>query len=135
MVTAEIANRAAWITALLLGAQASLGLIRVRVLSRADNSIRRARAWVLTGHAVIGLALPLLALAHGWFSMKLPGIRGTRASGLWIATAALLLLGVQAVTGMTMLRLKEPQRIADRRLHLAMAVLLVALAGAHVFLN
>jgi heme A synthase len=67
--------------------------------------------------------------------MKLPGIRGTSASGLWIATAALLLLGLQAVTGMTMLRLKEPQLIAGRRLHLAMAVILVALAGAHVFLN
>ena len=93
MVTAEIANRAAWITALLLGAQASLGLIRVRVLSRADNSIRRARAWVLTGHAVIGLALPLLALAHGWFSMKLPGIRGTSMAGLWIASSRALAAG------------------------------------------
>jgi len=67
--------------------------------------------------------------------MKLPSIRGTSASGLSIATAALLLLAVQAVTRMTMLRFKEPQRIAIGRLHLAMAVLLAALAGAQVLLN
>jgi len=46
-----------------------------------------------------------------------------------------LLLAVQAVTRMTMLRFKEPQRIAIGRLHLAMAVLLAALAGAQVLLN
>ena len=122
-------------TVLLLGAQASLGLLRVRALPAAGNSLRSPRTWVLTAHAVIGLALPPLALAHGWCSMKLPGIRGTSASGLWIATAALLLLAAQAVTGMTVLRLREPQRIAIRRLHSAMAVLLAALAGAHVLLN
>jgi len=76
-----------------------------------------------------------MALAHGWFSMKLPGICGKCASGLWIATAAFLLLGVQAVTGITMLRLREPQRVAVRRLHSVMAVLLAALVGAHVLLN
>ena len=89
----------------------------------------------MTAHAVIGIALPAVAFAHAWFSMKLPGIRGTNASALWIATVAPLLLVVQAGTGMTMLRLKEPQRIAGRRLHLRMAVLLVVLGGAHVFLN
>jgi hypothetical protein len=135
MGTAEIAHRMAWITALLLGAQASLGLTRVRALPPADSSIRCAGAWVLAGHTAIGLVLPPMALAHGWFSMKLPGIRGASASGLWIATAALLLLAVQVVTGLTMLRLREPERIAIRRAHFAMAVLLAALAGAHVFLN
>jgi hypothetical protein len=36
---------------------------------------------------------------------------------------------------MTMLRVKEPQRIAIRRMHFAMAALLAALAGADVLLN
>jgi hypothetical protein len=93
------------------------------------------RAWILTGHTVIGLALPLLAFAHARSSMKLPGIRGTGTSGLWIATPALLLLALQAVRGMMMQRLTEQRRIAIPRLHLATAVLFVALARTHVFLN
>ena len=135
MSLVEITSRTAWMTVLLLGAQASPGLLRVRALPAASISDLSARARVMTAHAVIGLALPSLAFAHAWFSMKLPGIRGTNASGLWIATAALFLLAVQAVTGMAMLRLTEPQLLAGRRLHLSMAVLLVAFAGTHVFLN
>jgi len=135
MGSVEITSRTAWMTVLLLGVRASLGLLRVPALPAAGNSVRSARAWVMTAHVVIGLVLPPLAFAHGWLSMKLPSIRGTSASGLSIATAALLLLAVQAVTRMTMLRFKEPQRIAIGRLHLAMAVLLAALAGAQVLLN
>jgi hypothetical protein len=131
----EIASGTAWMTVLLLGAQASLGPLLVRTVPAASNSLRSARTWVLTVHAVIGLALPPLVFAHGWFSMKLPGIRGTSMARLWIATVALLLLAVQAVIGITMLRLREPRRIAIRRLHCAMAVLLAVLAGAHIFLN
>lgn len=130
----EITSRTAWMTVLLLGAQASLGLLRARALPVAGNSLRSVRAWAMTAHAVLGLVLPTLAFAHGWFSMKLPEIRRTSAYGLWFATAALLLLAVQAVTALTMPRLREPQRIAIRRLHFAMAVLLAALAGAHVWL-
>ena len=135
MGLAEITSRTARVTVLLLGAQASLGLLRVRAWLATGNSLRSAHTWVLTAHAVIGLALPPLALAHGWFSMRVPGIRGTSASGLRMATAALLLLAMRAVTGMTMLRPSEPQQIAIRRFYSAMAVLLAALAGAHVFLN
>ena len=135
MAAAEIANHTAWITALLLGAQASLGLLRVRALPGAGNSVRSARTWVLAAHVVIGLAVPPLALAHGWFSMKVPGIRRTSAAGLWIATAALLLLGVQAVAGITMLRVGDPERITTRRVHLALAVVLIGLAATHVLLN
>jgi hypothetical protein len=131
----EITSRTAWMTVLFLGAQASLGLLLVHALPAAGNSSRSARTWVLTVHAVLGLALPPLAFAHGWFSMKLPGIRVTSMAGLCIATTALLLLAVQAVTGIMMLRLREPQRVPIRRLHFAMAVFLAVLAGAHVFLN
>ena len=89
----EITSRTAWMTVLLLGAQASLGLLLVRALPAAANSLRSVRTWVLTVHAVIGLALPPLVLAHGWFSMKLPGIRGTSMAGLWIASSRALAAG------------------------------------------
>lgn len=117
-------------TVLLLPAPVSLGFRHW--LGAVALSVLRAHGY---SHTVIALALPLLAFAHAWSSMKLPGSRRTSASGLWIATTALLLLAVQAVCGVTMPRLTKQQRIAIRRLHLAMADLLVALPGTHVFLN
>lgn len=96
----------AWITALLMGVQALLGLFCVR----ASAAARSARTWALAGHATIGLVLPARAFAHAWFSMKLPGIHSTNGFGLWIATAALLLLAAQAITGTTMVPKKGPQR-------------------------
>jgi hypothetical protein len=71
----EITSRTARMTALLLGAQVSLGFFRVPALARGGSPVRPARARMLTGHTVIGLALPSLAFAHAWSSMKLPGIR------------------------------------------------------------
>lgn len=126
-----ITSLTAWITALLLGVQGLLGLCRVRASAAAGS----ARTWALTGHTIIGFVLSPLAFAHAWFSMKLPSIRATNASGLWIATAALLLLAAQALTGMTMLPQIRPQRVAIRRGHFAMAILLGTLVSAHVFLK
>lgn len=53
----------AWMTVLLLGAQVSLGSFRVPALARAGSPVRSARAWVLTGHTVIGLAMAALLVA------------------------------------------------------------------------
>lgn len=134
MGTAAVTSSAAWITALLLGGQALLGLIHVRALPARGHSIRGMR-WLLAGHAVIGLVLPPLTFVHAWSSMKLPGIRGTSAVGLWIATIALLLLVIQGSIGLSLLRSSKPQRINLRRQHFAMGVILVVLAGMHVLLN
>lgn len=135
MGAAEVTSRTAWIVALLLGAQASLGRFRARALPATNVSSRPARTLVLTGHAVIGFALPVLTFSHAWSSMKLPGIRQTSSGGLWMATVALMLLVAQAVIGTTMLRLSEAERVRPRRLHLAVAVVLVVLAVTHVILN
>lgn len=132
MGTAEITSSTAWITALLLGGQASLGLIRTRVFPTQGDSIR---GWFLTGHTIIGLVLPPLAFAHAWSAMNLPCVRGTSAAGLWIATLALLLLVVQGLIGLSLLPPSGPHRIRPRRLHLAMGFILMALASGHALLN
>lgn len=83
-------------------------------------------AWItallLSVQALLGLFRVRASAATG-------SARATNASGLWIATVALLVLAAQAMTGMTMLPQKGRQRIPIRRLHLAIAVILVALAG------
>jgi hypothetical protein len=59
----EITSRTAWMTVLLLGAQVSLGFFRVLALARAGSPVCSPRAWVLTGHTVIGLAMAALLVA------------------------------------------------------------------------
>jgi len=135
MDAAGITSRTAWVVVLLLVMQASLGLFRVRALPATSASAFRARAWLLTAHAIVGFVLLPLTLMHARNSMRLPGMSRTSVPGLWMATGALLLLVAQAASGASLLRLNEPQRNRTRRLHLAMAAVLVMLAGIHVVLN
>jgi len=135
MGAAGITSRTAWVVALLLVMQASLGVFRVRALPATSVSAFPARAWLLTAHAIVGFVLLPLTLMHAWNSMRLPGMSRTSVPGLWMATGALLLLVAQAASGASLLRLNEPQRNGTRRLHLAMAAVLVMLAGIHVVLN
>jgi uncharacterized membrane protein len=77
----------------------------------------------------------MVTFIHAWFAMKSPNIRGTSVAGLWVATVVLLLLFMQAAVGASLLWRSEPQGMGFRRLHLAVAVIVVVLAGAHVLLN
>jgi hypothetical protein len=70
---------------------------------------------------VIGFTLPLLAFTHAWQSMSLPGSRAAGSSGLWIAPVAHLRLGLQAMTGLSLLRPTELRRVRIRRLHRAVS--------------
>jgi hypothetical protein len=133
MGAAELTSRTAWIAALALAAQVPLGLWRVRVMPASTASFRSISGAVLTSHIVIGVALPMVTFIHAWSSMKSPKIRETSVAGLWVATAVLLLLFVQAAAGAALWR-SEP-RMGSRRLHLTVAVIVVVLAGAHVLLN
>lgn len=130
MQAAEITSRTAWITALLLGLQASLGLFRVRAVPSAYPVWRR---WVLVDHVAIGVALPVFSFLHVWFSVKQPSIRGTSTVGLWIGTLGTLFMVSQILVGSSMLGTVEHTQ--TRRLHFAIATVLVVLAGAHIALN
>ena len=133
MDVALLTSRTAWSTALLLAAQTALGIVRVQGVSPESSLGIRAR--VLPFHIIFGIALPTLAFTHAWFSMRAPHAGQTNVAGLWIATIALLLLACQAVIGLSLLRARGSQAIGLRRLHLAMAVIGIAFAGLHLFLN
>jgi|SRR5580704_5949939 hypothetical protein len=109
----------AWIVAAMLLTQASIGVFGRR--------IRRE------SHIVLGLILLPLTFAHAWFSMKSVSMKSANMEGLWLATAALLLLGVQVLLGTALIR---PSGLSGslRNVHLAVGLGILPLASVHVLL-
>lgn len=129
MGLAAVTTRTPWNAALLLGAQACLGLLRAR-----NVPISRAGLGLAIGaHIGFGFALFPLTFAHAWFSMKAAAMSAPSIAGLWIATVALLLLFLQALIGISLLRSKCA--VGSRRVHLAIALVVMILAGVHGLLN
>ncbi len=104
----------------MLVAQALLGLLRVgrRILRRL--------------HIVLGILLIPVTFFHAWLSMKTVSMKSANTTGLWLATAALLLLGVQLSLGTALIRPSGSRSLT--RLHLTVGVAIVSLAGVHVLL-
>ena len=129
MGLAAVTTRTAWTAALWLGAQACLGLLRARKVPTSRSVLTLA----IAAHIGFGFVLFPLTFAHGWFSMKAAGMNASSIAGLWIATVALLLLLLQALLGISLLCPRCA--VGSRRLHLAIAVVVIILAGVHGFLN
>jgi hypothetical protein len=108
----------AWMVAAMLLTQAALGL------SRANRHVLRRL------HTVLGILLLPLTFVHCWLSMTTVSMRSANATGLWIATAAFLLLAVELSLGATLIRSSESARL--RSVHLAVGLGIVFPAGVHV---
>jgi uncharacterized membrane protein len=111
----------AWVAAAMLLSQTSIGIFGVR------------RRILREPHIVLGLILPLLTFAHAWLSMKSVSMKSANMAGLWLATAALLLLGVQVLLGTALIRPSESSG-SLKRVHLAVGLGILALASVHVLL-
>lgn len=83
-------------------------------------------------HFVFGYAALVFALVH--LSLSMGSMRGADSTGLWLATLAMLALGLQVLLG-TNLQSAGAGRAPLRRLHLLLFVTIVALAIGHVALN
>ena len=105
----------------MLLSQASIGIFGV------GRSIFRK------AHIVFGLILPLLAFSHAWLSMKSVSMKPANMAGLWLATSALLLLGIQTLLGTALIRASESPG-SLKRVHLAVGLGILALASVHVLL-
>lgn len=104
------------------------------LLSQASIGIFGAgRSIFRKAHIVLGLILPLLTFSHAWLSMKSVSMKPANMSVLWLATAALLLLGVQALLGTALIRPSE-SRGSLKRVHLAVGLGILALASVHMLL-
>jgi hypothetical protein len=105
-----------WIAAALVGTVSLLPyLLRRTALSRrlglADGyrGSYLARMWP---HYWLGYGVIAVSTVHAYLPMSAGHIRGTSATGLWLATIALGLLCLQALLGLT---LREPGPAATRR--------------------
>jgi hypothetical protein len=112
----------AWLAATMLLAQASLGMFKA--------NRRVLREW----HIVLGVILLPVTFAHAWLAMKMVPMKFASAVGLRLATAALLLLGVQLLLGTALVRPSGSSR-SVRKVHLAVGLGVVSLAGMHVLLT
>ncbi len=107
-------------------------LLRGRVLAVVGPRPLATRLWP---HYWLGYAIAGLGLAHAWVPMAAGSALRANQAGLYLATAALLLIGVQVALG---LMLREPvvrRRRTVRRWHFLTMVSLVALALGHIALN
>jgi hypothetical protein len=71
--------------------------------------------------------------AHAWLSTKSVSVKSANLPELWLATAALLLLGVQVLLGTALIRPSESSG-SLKRVHLALGLGILALASGHVLL-
>ena len=83
-------------------------------------------------HFVFGYAALAFTLVH--LSLSMGSMRGADSTGIWLATLALLALGLQALLG-TNLQSPGAYRVPLRRWHLVLFVAIAALAIGHVALN
>ena len=89
--------------------------------------VRRMRPHFVLGYAALGFAL-----VHVFLSMG--SMRGAGSTGIWLATLALLALGLQALVGAN-LQSPGAYRVPLRRWHLAAFMTVAVLASGHVALN
>ncbi|HEY0786795.1 MAG TPA: hypothetical protein VGD62_13065 [Acidobacteriaceae bacterium] len=111
----------AWVAAAMLIVQLSLGIFGAR------------RRMLRGTHIVLGVLLPLLTCAHAWLSMERVPMKSMNLAGLWLATAALLMLGAQVLFGMALIGSSE-NRDLTKRTHLMLGLGILALASVHVLL-
>jgi hypothetical protein len=111
----------AWVAAAMLLSQGSIGIFGVR------------RRILREPHILFGLILPPLTFAHAWLSMKSVSMKSANMAGLWLATAALLLLGVQVLLGTALIHPSERSG-SLKKVPLAVGLGILAVARVHVSL-
>ena len=116
---------AAWAALLLLLLTAALGWI-LRRFAR-GSFIARMRPHFWLGYGVL-----ILAFVHMMLSTR--GMAGTNANGIWLATFALIGLGVQAFIG-TNLQSPGAYRGPLRRWHVYVFLIVLGLSFGHVLMN
>jgi cytochrome b561 len=119
-----------WIAFLLFAAALALPYLLRR--SRASSRPFLKRLWP---HYWIGYALPGIAFVHAWLPMRTGNLRGMNMAGIWLATAALLLIVWQVAVGCLLRNPLQSSRRFLRAIHFWSMALLAGLIVAHIALN
>jgi hypothetical protein len=98
---------------------------------------RRARPFLerMRPHYWIGFAIGILTLLHAVVPMSSGLAQGTSATGLELATAALILVPIQLLLGVSLRNPRLPDRRLVRRWHFWVMAALAVLGLVHVWLN
>lgn len=113
-----------WAVALLLAA--GIGLPYLARSLRWSN---------LLPHYGLGLLMPMAAALHASLPMTLTRIGRFNATGLLLATGALVLIVWQAGLGLALRTARGTERRRLKRVHFGTMTLLVALVVGHIALN
>ena len=103
-----------------------LGVKALSIRGAAQSALMRA-------HAPLGLSIPFLATAHAWIALPSGQSGQISNAGLWLGTAALILMVVQCCLGLALWReaIGAPHL---RRLHLTLMLVILVLLGVHISL-
>jgi len=144
VLTLLLSGLSGWLLLVLLGATTAMP----RVLGRAGGAAtgpalmtprpngRRAgyleRLWP---HYWAGAAIGGLVVVHAWVAMSGTLARRVDATGLDLATAALVAILVQLSIGLRLRHPARPDRRSLRRVHRGLVVLNLVLVAGHVLLD
>ena len=130
---------AGWLAAIFIGAAALLpymlrrSAISVKLgMALPSNRPYLRRMWP---HYWLAYAATGLSFAHAWAAMGRGRMPRTSTTGLYLATLALLLLFLQVFLGLTLQQRVLPERPSVRRWHFWTMAAVVALVGAHMWIN
>ncbi len=131
MIDYAITSSTGWFMMVLLVAIIAYPfLLRAGLLGPVQPFLQRMRI-----HYWLGYTLGIATLVHLWFSMSGGAALVVNALGLYLATVAMILVGVQVWMGRNLSWPKLPQRRQMRRWHFWVMVGLVAFILAHVVLD
>jgi hypothetical protein len=139
MNTFFFTSASGWIAVILIGIGAVLPYLLRRSwlslrlgIAQGFNAPYLKRMWA---HYWAGYLVAGLSFVHAWVPMRAGQVRRANMTGLWLATAALLLLLVQLALGVALQDSRLEQRRAIRGWHYWVMVAVVLLVAGHVFLN
>jgi hypothetical protein len=126
-----------WIAAILIG------IVLPYLLPRSSLSLRLGIAQgfdapylkPMWAHYWVGYLVAGLSFVHAWMPMQAGHMRRANMAGLWLATAALLLLLMQLALGVALQDGRLLKRRVVRGWHYWVMVATVLLVVGHVWLN
>jgi hypothetical protein len=128
-----------WIASLLLGVEILLPyLLRPSRVSRSLDIVPRQSGRYLLRmkpHYWLGYVVLGLSTLHAWFPMQAGYMKRANMAGLSFATAALLLIMFQALSGLTLQDVRAPGRAKIRSCHYWTMIAVVLCVGAHIYLS
>ncbi|HEY0797374.1 MAG TPA: hypothetical protein VGD64_16495 [Acidisarcina sp.] len=124
-----------WAGVMLFGSGLAMPYLLRRVPGRnkpASSTPYLRRMWP---HYWLGYLAFFVSFAHSWLAMRSGNMRGINASGVWIATVALLIILWQIAVGLMLRNPTQSNRRALRRTHFWTMALAAALIVVHIALN